>query len=84
MLNRYQLRSAELLTNYVFILIPIPGMKNPADGPLYCPDYVQDIFISTSSLILPNTMCLLSSNFTDALFTSIVRVHAINPLESTT
>ena len=63
MLNRYQLRSAELLTNYVFILTPIPGMKNPADGLLYCLDYVQNISIPTSSLIL---------------------VHAINPLESTT
>jgi len=59
-------------------LILISGINNPADGPSHCPDYMQDISISTGSLIPPNPLHLLSSDFINALFASIVRVHAID------
>ena len=82
-LNCRQARWAELLTNYDFVLIPISGTKNPADGPSRRPDYAQDIPVPTGSLIPPNTLRLLPSNFTNALFASIVGVHAVDAPEPT-
>jgi hypothetical protein len=38
-LNRRQARWAEMLAEYNFIVVPIPGKKNPADGPSRRPDY---------------------------------------------
>ena len=79
-LSCLQVHWAKLLANYDFLLIPIPGTKNPADGPSHRPDYVLDIPVPIGALILPNSLCLLSSNFTNftnstisnALFASIV------------
>ena len=70
-----QARWAKLLANYDFVLIPIPGTKNPADGPSRRPDYALDIPVPTGALIPPNALRLLPSNSTvsNALFASIVR-----------
>jgi len=38
-LNRRQARWAELLAGYDFVLVHLPGVKNPADGPSRRPDY---------------------------------------------
>ena len=65
-LNRRQARWAELLANYDFVLIPIPGTKNPADGPSRRSDYVQNVPVPTGSLIPPNALRLLPSNFTNS------------------
>ena len=78
-LNRRQARWAELLANYDFVLIPIPGTKNPADGASRCPNYAQDVPVPTGSLIPPNALRLLPSNFTS----SIVGVHAVEAVEPT-
>ena len=81
-LNCHQARWAELLANYDFVLIPVPGTKNPADGPSHRPDYTQDIPVPTGSLIPPNALRLLPSNFTtNALFASIVGVHTVEAVE---
>ena len=88
-LNCRQARWAELLANYDFVLILIPGTKNPADGPSHRPDYAQNVPVSTGSLIPPNALRLLPPSFTNAsgatavntLFTSIVGVHAIEAVE---
>jgi len=72
------------LANYNFVLIPIPGTRNPADGPSRRPHYVQDIPVPTGSLIPPNALRLLPSNFTtNALFASIVGVHTVEAVEPT-
>ena len=86
-LNRRQARWAELLANYDFVLIPIPGTKNPADRPSHRPDYTQDVPVPTSSLIPPNALRLLPSSFTNStvntLFAGIVGVDAVEALEPT-
>jgi len=74
-LNRRQARWAELLANYDFVLIPIPGTKNPTDGPSHRPDYAQDVAIPTGSLIPSNALRLLPPNF--------VGVHAVEAVEPT-
>ena len=38
-LNRRQARWGELLAGYDFVLVHLPGVKNPADGPSRRPDY---------------------------------------------
>jgi hypothetical protein len=60
-LNRRQARWAELLADYDFVLIPIPGKKNPADGPSRRPDYAIDNPPPTGSLIPPHALRLLPS-----------------------
>jgi hypothetical protein len=50
-LNRRQARWAELLAGYDFVLTPIPGSKNPADGPSRRPDYVEDVTASSGPLL---------------------------------
>ena len=62
--NRRQARWAELLAGYDFVLIHVPGVKNPADGPLSHPDYSQDVPVPTGSLLplralrfLPPALC---------------------------
>jgi len=91
-LNRRQARWAELLANYDFVLVPISDTKNPADGPSRRPDYAQDISVSTGSLIPPNTLRLLPSNFTNStgftaatntLFASIVRARTVEAIAPT-
>jgi len=61
-LNRRQARWAELLANYDFILVHLPGTRNSADGPSRCPDYAQDIPQPSGSLIPPNALRLLPEN----------------------
>ena len=84
-LNRCQARWAEFLANYDFVLIPIPGTKNPADGPSRRPDYAQDIPVPTGSLIPPSTLRLLPptapSIVSNALFASLAGVHTVIALE---
>ena len=90
-LNRRQARWAELLANYDFILIPILGIKNPADGPSRRSDYVQDVSVPTGSLISSNALRLLPPSFTNlsgitavnTLFAGIVGAHAVEAVEST-
>jgi len=93
-LNRRQARWAELLANYDFVLIPIPGTKNPSDGPSRRPDYAQDVPVPTGSLIPPNALRLLPSNFTNSpnssnptvsntLFASIAGAYAVEAVEPT-
>ena len=88
-LNRRQAHWAELLVNYDFVLIPISSTKNPADGPSRHSDYVQDISGPTS-LLVPSNACRLlildptnptTFNISNALFASIVGVHAVDTLE---
>ena len=89
-LSRRQARWAELLANYDFVLIPIPGTKNPADGPSRRPDYALDIPVPTGALIPPNALRLLPFNFTNstnstisnALFASIVGGPAVDAPEA--
>ena len=86
-LSRRQARWAELLANYDFVLVPIPGTKNPADGPSRRPDYALDIPVPTGALIPPNALRLLPPNFTDstvsnASFASLVGVHAVDAPEA--
>ena len=75
-LNRRQARWAELLAGYDFVLTPIPGSKNPADGPSRCPDYEEDVempngplFPSSALRNLPNdaTLSRLSASLADSL-----------------
>jgi hypothetical protein len=61
-LNRRQARWAELLADYDFVLIPIPGKKNPADGPSRRPDYAADNRPPMGSLIPPHALRLLPSH----------------------
>ena len=53
-LNRRQARWAELLAGYDFVLTPIPGSKNPADGPSRRPDYAEDV-TAPSGPLLPSS-----------------------------
>ena len=64
-LNYHQARWAKLLVNYDFVLISIPGTKNPANEPSHRLNYAQDISISTSSVILQGTLRLLPSFLTE-------------------
>jgi len=74
-LNRRQAHWAELLANYDFVLILIPGTKNSTDGPSRHPDYAQAVPVPTGSLIPPNALRLLPPNF--------VAVHAVEAVEPT-
>ena len=59
-LNRRQARWAEFLSAYDFVLVPIPGSKNPADGPSRRPDYAQDIELPSGTLIPKSALRLLN------------------------
>ena len=50
-LNRRQARWAEFLSGYNFILTPIPGTKNPADGLSRRPDYSDNVEMPTGFVI---------------------------------
>jgi len=75
-LNRRQPRWAELLAGYDFVLTPIPGSKNPADGPSRRPDYAEDVempngplFPSSALRNLPNGATLSRLSASLAVFT---------------
>jgi RNase H-like domain found in reverse transcriptase len=53
-LNRRQVRWAELLSGYDFVLVHTPGSTNPADGPLCRPDYTTDVSQPSGSLLPPS------------------------------
>src|SRR5436190_438213 len=55
-LNRRQARWAELLAGYDFVLTPIPGSKNPADGPSRRPDYAEDVTAPSGPLLPPSSL----------------------------
>jgi hypothetical protein len=75
-LNRRQARWAELLADYDFVLIPIPGTKNPADGPSRRPDYAVDNPLPMGSLIPSTALRLLpSDDGLNALLCSLTGVH---------
>ena len=81
-LNRRQARWAELLAGYDFVLIPIPGKKNPADGPSRRPDYSANP-LPMSSLIPPHALRLLPSpdSNLNALLCNLTGVHASVAIE---
>ena len=58
-LNRRQARWAEFLANYDFVLVHIPGKKNPADGPSRRPDYIENVEIPTGTLIPKSALRML-------------------------
>src|SRR5271170_5948468 len=60
-LNRRQARWAELLADYDFVLVHLPGKTNPADGPSRRPDYAENP-LPTGSLILPQALRLLPTS----------------------
>ena len=75
-LNRRQARWAELLAGYDFVLTPIPGSKNPSDGPSRRPDYAEDVempngplFPSSALRNLPNGATLSRLSASLAVFT---------------
>jgi hypothetical protein len=82
-LNRRQARWAELLADYDFVLIPIPGKKNPADGPSRRPDYAENP-LPMGSLIPPHALRLLPSTDSNlnALLCNLTGVHAGVAVES--
>ena len=61
-LNRRQARWAEFLANYDFVLVHIPGKKNPADGPSRRPDYMENVEIPTGTLIPKSALRMLQSH----------------------
>jgi hypothetical protein len=77
-LNRRQARWAELLADYDFVLIPIPGKKNPADGPSRRPDYAVDNPLPMGSLLPPHALRLLPSHDSNlnALLCNLTGMHA--------
>jgi hypothetical protein len=89
-LNCHLARWAQLLTGYDFVLIHLPSIKNPADGPSHHPDYVQDVPIPTGSLLPPRSLRLLplmllpspASQFvSNALFASLVGLQTALAIE---
>jgi len=85
-LNGCQARWAELLPNYDFVLIPVPGSKNPAEGPSRRSDYAQNILISIGSVILQGALRLLPPSLTkyssslivsNVLFASLAKIATI-------
>ena len=66
-LNRCQARWAELLASYDFVLVHIPGIRNPADGPSRRPDYAHDLQHPSGSLIPSCALRLLPPKFTSNL-----------------
>ena len=95
-LNRRQARWAELLAGYDFVLVHLPGVKNPADGPSRRPDYAQDVPVPTGSLLPPRSLRLLPPELcppaesstsaslqfvSNALFTNLDRVDTVSAIE---
>ena len=64
LLNRRQARWAELLSGYDFILVHIPGTKNPADGPSRRPDYLKGVEVPSGTLIPRSALRLLPEHST--------------------
>ena len=58
-LNRRQARWAELLANYDFVLVHIPGKNNPTDAPSRRPDYTKGVDLPSGALIPPKALRLL-------------------------
>jgi len=65
--NRHQAHWAELLASYDFILVHIPGIRNPADGLSYRLDYTHDLQHPLDSLISSRALRLLLPEFTPNL-----------------
>ena len=61
-LNHRQIRWAEFLANYDFVLIHISGKKNPVDGSSRRPDYMENIEISIDILIPKSVLRMLQSH----------------------
>jgi Reverse transcriptase (RNA-dependent DNA polymerase)/RNase H-like domain found in reverse transcriptase/Integrase zinc binding domain/Chromo (CHRromatin Organisation MOdifier) domain/Aspartyl protease len=87
-LNRRQARWAELLANYDFVLVHVPGIKNPADGPSRRPDYAQDVPVPTGSLLplralrlLPSALRPMPSLVSNALFDNLVGLQTALAIE---
>ena len=95
-LNRRQARWAELLAGYDFVLVHLPGIKNPADGPSRRPDYAQNLPVPTGSLLPPRSLRLLPPHLlpkgdrppgvhlqfiSNALFANLDRVDTVLGLE---
>ena len=80
-LNCRQARWAELLAAYDFELVPIPGTKNPADGPSRRPDYAEDIPQPTGTL-LPRSVFQLTPDSVSGS-PSIQPPLRVDPIQST-
>jgi len=82
-LNRRQAHWAELHAGYDFVLIPIPGQKNPTDGPSHRPDYSANL-LPMGLLIPPHALHLLPSpdSNLNALLCNLTGVHAGVAVES--
>jgi hypothetical protein len=59
LLNRRQARWAEFLSGYDFVLVHIPGSKNPADGPSRRPDYAEGVEVPSGTLIPRSALRML-------------------------
>ena len=86
-LNYRQARWVELLASYDFILVHIPGTRNPADSPLCRPDYAHNLQYPSSSLIPSRALRLLPPDFTPnqsplSCSDSVLR-HSLNNLDVT-
>jgi len=66
-LNRWQARWAELLTNYDFVLVHIPSKNNPADTPLRRPDYTKGMDLLSGALISFEALQLLKPSLPSSL-----------------
>ena len=58
-LNRHQTCWTDILSGYDFVLDHITDSKNPANGPSHCSDYVENIELPISALILQSPLYLL-------------------------
>ena len=91
-LNRRQARWAEFLANYDFVLVHIPGKKNPADGPSRRPDYMENVEIPTGTLIPKSALRMLqphellprttSDGSNSQSSSSINQLSTLSPLEA--
>ena len=63
-LNHRQARWTKPLASYDFVLVHIPGIRNPADGPSRCPNYAHDLQYPSGSLIPSRALHLLPLDFT--------------------
>ena len=59
LLNHRQARWAEFLSGYDFVLVHIPGSKNPADGPSRRPDYAEGVEVPSGTLIPRSALRML-------------------------
>ena len=80
-LNRRQARWAEFLADYDFVLLPIPGTKNPADGPSRRPDYADDVELPSGSVIPKSALRFIAPE-TPVASVSSISCHNITAVDA--